>query len=147
MAVFTSLNELQLHLNTKIWEAMNGSVAQYIKDTLSESAQNVVYDSYSPVRYHRRGELKRQGNYYTEWEQFGNGGELYVAPIVESSPSVIHHGVSNELVRWVSEGAVPNIFNDLSYPWMGARNFVDDAKDVIKSSGVVQNKLKKAICG
>ena len=124
MAVYSSLSALLKAAQSAAKATLQNEVAELVKQEIHNAEQDLVYGSYSPVVYARRGSL-------------GNGFTIqptgpYSIRIWDNAPS--NYSVFGSapaapgyFAQWINDGNVPNVFNSKTYPWTGPRPFYNQA--------------------
>jgi hypothetical protein len=94
MPEFSNLADLERYLNQKISKALETTVSEEAKKTMSEHVEIDVYDRYNPTSYERTGALADESNIQTtmindntlEIENVRKDEETgrLVAPVIES---------------------------------------------------------------
>lgn len=144
MPVYNSFSEMMAAAQQKCAEALTTTVADVVKDEIRNTEQDLVYGSYSPVVYDRRGSLGENFNVELISPDTVQVYDVAEPNVSLSNPQVAYSGESGQFAQWINDGDVPNIFNDNDYVWMGARPFYETATANLKSSPKIQNAIKAA---
>lgn len=143
MKMFASLEELKEYIGGRVDDALQGEVTEYIKDVIQQHIVDDVYNAYSPTMYARRydnnGLLDR---WYLEDSYYSTPDVKY---LFITSNALENYTGKPILGRMINDSGYPNIFNHEDYPWMHPRPFMDNAREEVIGSGVVQDIIKKAI--
>lgn len=136
MAVYSSLSTLLSAAVSAANDVLANEVAEIVKQEIATQEQRLVYGSYSPVLYVRRGSL---GSSFQVEPTGINSVRIYdIAPPNYSVFGSGYGGPPGMFAQWINDGNVPNVFNDKSYPWMGARPFYDATIGALQGSGRIK---------
>lgn len=131
MKTFKSVAALKAAAEKACKKTLNDQIKYLVEEKIGEKVDELVYESYSPVIYERRGGLSdtfesRMVGAYTiniyDSESANESVEGYPLP---------PHGV---LAQWINDTGVPNVFNGKDYPWMHPRPFYDEAIEELDGS-------------
>lgn len=153
MPTYKNMSQALEYIQKAINKSLQNEVKDAVAKTMDEKIDEVVYSSYSPTMYDRRGEL---GNIDNIVGEVVSNGVLEVKNIAQPSPSVlggqydqaVRYGVYGEdmsLTDWVVNGKVPNIFNGNDYPWMHERDFIEATREELKKSAIIESALAKGL--
>ena len=145
MPNFTSVKELKAYVQNAINDTLEHEVAEVATEALLYNIDKVVYD-YTPVMYQRRESGGLGSEESVKTALVGNG-TLEVESSAESSPSVVHGGVSDELASWIINGDVPNIFNDRgdTYPWNYPRDYISETVEDPDTTRMIKDAINAGL--
>ena len=119
MKTFKSLAALEAAAKVSAKKTLNNQVKDLVEKKIKEKAQEVVYDSYSPVQYVRRHWLGTMfaiipGNYSIRIYDIDPANEQ------QRQGTPLAPGY---LAQMINDTGAPNVFTNGVYPWMGPRPF------------------------
>lgn len=148
MPTYKNLKELRADLEKKIEASLASNVAKQVEKTVKEHIQTDVYNSYSPVIYERRNELKDAPFYHDVYNVAGII-TLQSYSTASSNVSLVYgssyDGQAGDFAQMINDGKVPNIFNNLRYIWQTPRPFYDNAILELKNGGLVKAALQRGL--
>ena len=121
MKTFKSVATLKAAAEKACKKTLNDQIKYLVEEKIGEKVDELVYESYSPVIYERRGGLS----------------DTFESRMVEPANESVEgyplppHGV---LAQWINDTGVPNVFNGKDYPWMHPRPFYDEAIEELDGS-------------
>ena len=123
MKTFKSIAALEAAAKASARKTLNYQVKDLVEKKIREKAQEVVYDSYSPTQYVRRGGL---GTVFAEIPG------TYTLRIFDINSANTPQRSGNPpgpgyFAQMINDTGAPNVFNNADYPWMHPRRFYDAA--------------------
>lgn len=130
MKTFKSVAALKAAAEKACKKTLNDQVKDLVEKKIKEKAQEVVYDSYSPVQYVRRRWLGTMfaiipGNYSIRIYDIDPANEQ------QRQGTPLAPGY---LAQMINDTGAPNVFTNGVYPWMHPRPFYDEAIEELDGS-------------
>ena len=140
MKLFPSVAALKAAAERSAKTTLNNQVKDLVKKKIQEKAKEVVYDSYTPVMYTRRGRL---GTNFT----IISGA--YTLRIFDTNPANTPQRSGTPpapgyFAQMINDTGAPNVFNKKDYPWMHPRKFYDAAVSDLNGSGELKSVVRAA---
>lgn len=137
MSSFTNLAQLEAHIRKSLDVALNTEVAETVKDNLQTAVSTKVYGWGTPSRYIRRN--LRNGSL--------------------GDPNEMRHVVSNNSLEVWDEAkskrpwdrelpeAIVHGYGDQQQPWNEARDFIEEAREILREDQSHVSALRDALVG
>lgn len=144
---FKDIGSALNYISSQIDASLLDNVQKAVKKTEVKFLNSVVYASYAPVMYGRRGSAGGLADENNMIGALSGKNTLSVKNQTPSSPSVITGGVSTDLAQWVISGSVKDIWHygkRYSYPWTGTRDFITPAIAELRG-GIAEQRLRTGL--
>lgn len=145
MAIYGSLGALEAALKAATQTILISDLVPIVQSEIRAQEQSLVYGDYTPVIYQRRNSL---GNSFQIEHEDEYSVRIYdIASPNRSVFGTAYKGPPGSFAQWINDGNVPNVFNEETYPWMGARAFYDAAAAMCapKINSAVRAGIKKLL--
>jgi len=136
----SSWSQLQKVIQEKIDSSLKNEVAEHAKDEIQSSLSEVVYSSYEPKVYERRGYSGGGlGDQDTMNSKLVKSGELEVVP--NALPKT-GGGLDNDysLAYNIVHG-----YGSKNQPWNKPRDFVENARENLRNDGSLREVMVDAL--
>ena len=158
MAVKIDTSKIEAELKKRINTVLQTDAVKIIKETEKKHVQSDVYGAYGPLHYGRRGE---GGGLASEGSMTVHAGDMEVAVINEASFNNAYEfgrgfipppNYGNTLAELIEGGNGAG--GHYNYPYesgsgsfLGARPFVANTREELRSSGVLRDAIKSGLSG
>lgn len=144
---FKDIESALAYASSQIDATLLDNVQKAAKKAEIKNINSIVYGSYSPVMYGRRGAGGGLGSEDNIQGSISGKNTLSIINKTPSSPSVVNGSVSDNLAQWVVSGVVKDIFHygrRFDYPWTGARDFITPTIADL-SGGIVEQRMRTGL--
>lgn len=141
---FTSYKELEKFIKKQVKKSLENEVAEVVKDEIQSSLSEVVYGSYIPKEYKRRGYTDSGlGDKSTMTVKLVGDDTIKVTPDAERNTNYDFAGVGYDTSKSLAENIVGG-YGNRDYIWNQPRDFIEEAKNNLKQN---KNHIEAMIDG
>ncbi len=142
---FTSYKELEKFIKKQVKKSLENEVAEVVKDEIQSRFSEVVYGSYIPKEYKRRGYTDSGlGDKSTMTVELVGDDTIKVAPDAERNTSYEFAGVGYDTSKSLAENIIGG-YGNRDYIWNQPRDFIEETKNNLKRNKHHVEALKDSL--